>query len=79
MAILRIRCAQDVMDSKRYRLSPKFFGNGADLVGFSSPSLLTIGPASTTQWKRYILILGNQTEIRLNSGKFSPIEAVRGA
>jgi hypothetical protein len=56
-----------------------FFGNGADLVGFSSPSLLTIGPASTTQWKRYILILGNQTEIRLNSGKFSPIEAVRGA
>jgi pentatricopeptide repeat protein len=79
MATPRIRGAQEIFNSKRYRLSPSFFRNGTDLIGFSSLSLLTIGPVSATQWRRYILIWGNQTEIGVNAGKFSPIEAVRGA
>lgn len=79
MATLRICGAQDVFDSKRYRHSPKSFVTGADLVGFNSPSLVTNGSAPTKKWRKCIIIWGNQPEFRLNNGKFSPIEAVRGA
>ncbi|XP_078150403.1 tetratricopeptide repeat (TPR)-like superfamily protein [Carex rostrata] len=66
MATLKICSAQDVFDSKRYRLlGNKSFGNVADLVGFNSPFLKSI-------W-------GYQVNVRLNNtGKICQIEAVHG-
>ncbi|KAJ4813674.1 Pentatricopeptide repeat-containing protein [Rhynchospora pubera] len=78
MATLKFCLAQDIFDSKRYRFSATSSPNGPDLVCFNSLSLVSIGPA--TKWRKYILIWGNQAEVRhVNHGRIGRIEAVRGS